>query len=85
MRTSTSSSAIRGSRSGRRGCRGLVGRAASTSGPRSALRALRLIHNLRTGEFPVVFDLNLLAAMLCLGSLVAVFRRQPFAWARSPS
>lgn len=45
-----------------------------------ALRALRSIDNLRTGQFPVVFDLNLLAALLCLGSLVAVFRRQPFAW-----
>jgi hypothetical protein len=28
----------------------------------------------------VVFNLNLLAAALCLGSLVPVFRRQPRAW-----
>jgi hypothetical protein len=45
-----------------------------------AVRALRSIENLRTGQFPVVYDLNLLAAALCLGSLVAVFRRQPLAW-----
>ncbi len=44
------------------------------------VRALRSIENLRTGQFPVVFDLNLLAAALCLGSLVPVFRRQPPAW-----
>ena len=44
------------------------------------VRALRSIENLRTGRFPVVFDLNLLAAALCLGSLVPVFRRQPPAW-----
>jgi hypothetical protein len=45
-----------------------------------AVRALRSIENLRTGQFPVVFDLNLLAAALCLGSLIPVFRRQPPAW-----
>ena len=45
-----------------------------------AVRALRSIENLRTGQFPVVYDLNLLAAALCLGSLVPVFRRQPLAW-----
>src|SRR6185503_16743608 len=45
-----------------------------------AIRALRSLENLRTGQFPVVFDLNLLAAVLCFGSLVAVFRRQPLAW-----
>ncbi len=28
----------------------------------------------------MVYNLNLLAAALCLGSLVAVFRRQPLAW-----
>ena len=28
----------------------------------------------------MVYDLNLLAAALCLGSLIAVFRRQPLAW-----
>ena len=31
-----------------------------------AVRALRSVENLRTGQFPVVFDLNLLAAALCL-------------------
>ena len=45
-----------------------------------AVRALRSIENLRTGQFPVAYDLNLLAAALCLGSLVPVFRRQPLAW-----
>jgi Mannosyltransferase (PIG-V) len=45
-----------------------------------AVRAMRSLENLRTGRFPVVFNLNLLAAALCLGSLVSVFRRQPLAW-----
>jgi hypothetical protein len=45
-----------------------------------AVRAMRSLENLRTGQFPVVFNLNLLAAALCLGSLVSVFRRQPLAW-----
>ena len=45
-----------------------------------AVRALRSIENVRTGQFPVLYDLNLLAAALSLGSLVAVFRRQPLAW-----
>ena len=45
-----------------------------------AIRALRSVENLRTGQFPVVFDLNLLAAALCFGTLVSVFRRQPLAW-----
>jgi hypothetical protein len=45
-----------------------------------AVRALRSLENLRTGQLPVVFNLNLLAAALCLGSLVSVFRRQPLAW-----
>jgi hypothetical protein len=45
-----------------------------------AVRALRSLENLRTGQFPVIFNLNLLAAALCLGSLVSVFRRQPLAW-----
>ena len=79
-RTCTSSSATRGSRSRRRGCRA-GGRAGSASSPPSGpIRALRSVENLRTGQFPVVFDLNLLAAALCLGSLVSVFRRQPLAW-----
>ncbi len=45
-----------------------------------AVRALRSLENLRTGQFPVVYNLNLLAAALCLGSVVAVLRRQPLAW-----
>jgi Mannosyltransferase (PIG-V) len=45
-----------------------------------AVRALRSLETLRTGQFPVVFDLNLLAAAVSAGSLVAVFRRQPLAW-----
>jgi hypothetical protein len=45
-----------------------------------AIRALRSLDNLRTGRFPVVLDLNLLAAAVSAGSLVAVFRRQPLAW-----
>jgi hypothetical protein len=45
-----------------------------------AIRALRSVENLRTGQFPVVFDLNLLAAALSFGTLVSVFRRQPLAW-----
>jgi hypothetical protein len=39
-----------------------------------AVRALRSIQNLRTGQFPVVYDLNLLAAALCLGSLSPCFK-----------
>jgi hypothetical protein len=46
-----------------------------------AVRAMRSVENLRTGQFPVVFNLNLLAAALSLPSLVAVFRRQPLGWA----
>jgi hypothetical protein len=45
-----------------------------------AVRAMRSLENLRAGQFPVVVNLNLLAAALSLGSLVAVFRRQPLAW-----
>jgi hypothetical protein len=45
-----------------------------------AVRSMRSIENLRTGQFPVVFNLNLLAAALGLASLVAVLRRQPLAW-----
>jgi hypothetical protein len=45
-----------------------------------AIRAMRSLANLRTGQFPVVFNLNLLAAAVSLGSLVSVFRRQPLAW-----
>ena len=45
-----------------------------------AVRALRSLENLRTGQFPVIYNLNLLAAALCLGSVVAVLRRQPLAW-----
>ncbi len=45
-----------------------------------AIRALRSLDNLRTGRFPVVLDLNLLAAAVSASSLVAVFRRQPLAW-----
>jgi hypothetical protein len=45
-----------------------------------AVRALRSAENLRTGQFPVTYNLNLLAAALCLVSLVAVFRRQPLGW-----
>jgi hypothetical protein len=45
-----------------------------------ALRTLRSLDKVRTGDIPVVFDLNLLAALLSAGSLVAVFRRQPLAW-----
>jgi hypothetical protein len=45
-----------------------------------AVRALGSIERLRTGQIPVVYDLNLLAAALCLGSLIPVFRRQPLPW-----
>ena len=45
-----------------------------------AVRAMRSLENLRTGQFPVVYNLNLLAAALSLGALVSVFRRQPLAW-----
>jgi hypothetical protein len=45
-----------------------------------AVRAMRSIENLRTGQFPVVYNLNLLAAALSLGGVVFVFRRQPLAW-----
>jgi Mannosyltransferase (PIG-V) len=45
-----------------------------------AIRAMRSLENLGTGQFPVVFNLNLLAAAVSLGSLVSVFRRQPLAW-----
>jgi hypothetical protein len=45
-----------------------------------AIRALRSLEHLRTGQLPLIFNLNLLAAALCLGSLVSVFRRQPLAW-----
>ena len=44
------------------------------------LRTMRSLENWRTGRIPWVFNLNVLAAFLCLGSLVAVFRRQPLAW-----
>jgi hypothetical protein len=45
-----------------------------------AVRGMRSIENLRMGQFPVVFNLNLLAAALGFASLVPVFRRQPLAW-----
>jgi hypothetical protein len=45
-----------------------------------ALRTMRSLENWRTGQIPWVFNLNVLAAALSLGSLVAVFRRQPLAW-----
>ena len=45
-----------------------------------AVRSMRSLENLRTGQFPVVYNLNLLAAALGLITLVAVFRRQPLAW-----
>jgi hypothetical protein len=45
-----------------------------------AVRGLRSLENLRTGQFPVTYNLNLLAAAVSAGSLVAVFRRQPAAW-----
>jgi hypothetical protein len=44
------------------------------------LRTMRSLENWRTGQIPWVFNLNVLAAFLCLGSLVSVFRRQPLAW-----
>jgi hypothetical protein len=46
-----------------------------------AVRAMRSLEHLRTGQFPVVYNLNLLAAAVSAGSLVAVVRRQPLAWA----
>jgi Mannosyltransferase (PIG-V) len=45
-----------------------------------AVRSMRSLENLRTGQFLVVYNLNLLAAALGLITLVAVFRRQPLAW-----
>jgi len=45
-----------------------------------AVRSMRSLENLRTGQFPVVYNLNLLAAAVGLITLVAVFRRQPLAW-----
>ena len=45
-----------------------------------AVRALRSLENLRTGQFPVVYNLNLLAAALCLGSA----RRRASAGSRWP-
>jgi hypothetical protein len=45
-----------------------------------ALRTMRSVENWRTGQIPWVFNLNVLAALLSLGTLVSVFRRQPLAW-----
>jgi mannosyltransferase PIG-V len=45
-----------------------------------AIRDLGSVERLRTGQVAVVYELNLLAAALSLGSLIPVFRRQPLAW-----
>jgi hypothetical protein len=45
-----------------------------------ALRTMRSVENWRTGQIPWVFNLNVLAALVSLGTLVSVFRRQPLAW-----
>src|SRR5262245_39823311 len=46
-----------------------------------AVRAMRSLENLRTGQFPVVYNLNLLAAALSAASLVAVRSGLPLACA----
>lgn len=45
-----------------------------------ALKSLFSLENLRTGDYAVVFNINILTAGAFLGSLFAVFKRQPLAY-----